>query len=107
MSTRRQFITLLGGAAVGWPLAAHAQQPTMPVIGLLSSRSPAVDTSLIALIRQGLNETGFVEGQNVALNYRWAEGRQGPDLLPAHLVCCITPHDRFIDELDLPLADCV
>src|SRR5215510_752851 len=71
---RRAFITLFGSAAA-WPLAARAQQRALPVIGLLSSRSPAVDTSLIALIRQGLNETGFVEGQNVALNYRWAEGQ--------------------------------
>jgi putative ABC transport system substrate-binding protein len=72
---RREFITLLGGAAAVWPFAARAQQRTIPVIGLLSSRSPAVDTPLIALIRQGLNETGFGEGQNVTLDYRWAEGQ--------------------------------
>jgi hypothetical protein len=71
---RREFITLLGGATA-WPLAAHAQQAAMPVIGLLISRSPAVDTPLIAVIRQGLNETGFVEGQNFALDYRWADGQ--------------------------------
>jgi len=72
---RREFITLLGGAAAVWPFAARAQQRAISVIGLLSSRSPAVDTPLIALIRQGLNETGFVEGQNVTLDYRWAEGQ--------------------------------
>jgi putative ABC transport system substrate-binding protein len=72
---RREFITLLGGAAAGWPLAARAQQRTMPVIGLLSSRSRAVDAPIIAVIRQGLNETGFVDGQNVAFDYRWAEGQ--------------------------------
>ena len=72
---RRELLAALGGAAASWPLAARAQQRALPLIGLLSSRSPAVDTSLIALIRQGLNETGFVEGQNVALNYRWAEGQ--------------------------------
>src|SRR5215813_6667245 len=72
---RRKFLATLGGAVAAWPLAARAQQRALPVIGLLSSRSPAVDTPLIALIRQGLNETGFVEGQNVALNYRWAEGQ--------------------------------
>ena len=72
---RRDFIQVTVGSAVPWPLSAHAQQRALPVIGLLSSRSPAVDAPLIALIRQGLNETGFVEGQNVAIEYRWAEGQ--------------------------------
>jgi putative ABC transport system substrate-binding protein len=72
---RRDFITLFGSAAIAWPLAARAQQPATPVIGLLSSRSPAVDTLPIAVIRQGLNESGLVEGQNVALDYRWADGQ--------------------------------
>jgi ABC-type uncharacterized transport system substrate-binding protein len=72
---RRQFITLLGSAAAVWSLAAHAQQGSFPVIGLLSSRSPGVDLPLIAIMRQGLNETGLVEGQNVTLEYRWAEGQ--------------------------------
>ena len=72
---RREFISLLGGAAAAWPLAARAQQRTFPVIGLLSSRSLAVDTPLIALIRQGLNETGIIEGQNVTIDYRWADGQ--------------------------------
>jgi putative ABC transport system substrate-binding protein len=58
-----------------WPLAAHAQQAKMPVIGVLSPRSPAVDAPLMAVIRQGLNDTGFVEGRNVALDYRWADGQ--------------------------------
>jgi putative tryptophan/tyrosine transport system substrate-binding protein len=71
---RREFITLLGGAAA-WPLVARAQQRAVPVIGLLSSRSPAVDMPLIAVLRQALNETGLVEGQNVTLDYRWAEGQ--------------------------------
>ena len=71
---RREFIALLGGATA-WPLAARAQQPALPVIGLLSPRSPAVDASLISVIRQGLSDTGFVEGQNVALDYRWADGQ--------------------------------
>ena len=64
---RREFMALLGGATVVWPLAARAQQRAFPVVGLLSGRSPNVDTPLIAVIRQGLNETGFVEGQSVAL----------------------------------------
>jgi putative tryptophan/tyrosine transport system substrate-binding protein len=71
---RREFITLLGGAAA-WPLAARAQQPAMPVVGVLSPRSPAVDAPLIAVIRQGLNDTGFFEGRNVTLDYRWADGQ--------------------------------
>jgi putative ABC transport system substrate-binding protein len=71
---RRDFITLLGGA-VAWPLAARAQQAKMPVIGVLSPRSPAIDAPLMAVIRQGLNDTGFVEGRNVALDYRWADGQ--------------------------------
>jgi len=71
---RREFITLIGGAAA-WPLAARAQQRPLPVIGLLSSRSPDVDMPLIAVIRRGLNETGVVEGQNVTVDYHWAEGR--------------------------------
>ena len=75
MIKRRGFITLLGGAAVVWPLVARGQQPALPVIGLLSPRSPAVDATLISVIRQGLNDTGFVEGRNVALDYRWAEGQ--------------------------------
>jgi putative tryptophan/tyrosine transport system substrate-binding protein len=73
---RREFITLLGGAAAAWPMVARAQQqPALPLIGLLSSRSPAVDTPLIALIRQGLGESGLVEGQNIAFDYRYAEGQ--------------------------------
>src|SRR5262245_62523129 len=72
---RRKFLATLGGAAAAWPLAARAQQRAFPVIGLLSSRSPAVATPFIAVIRQGLNETGLVEGQNIAIDYRWAEGQ--------------------------------
>jgi hypothetical protein len=63
---RRRFITLLGGTAASWPLAARAQQQ-LPVIGILSSRSRATDALLLAVIRQGLNDTGFVEGRNVSI----------------------------------------
>jgi putative ABC transport system substrate-binding protein len=78
---RREFVGLLAGAAATWPLAAHAQQPTVPVIGYLSSGSPESDAPRLSTFRQGLSELGFVEGRNVAIEYRWADGHY--DRLPA------------------------
>jgi putative tryptophan/tyrosine transport system substrate-binding protein len=78
---RREFITLIGGAAVTWPLAAGAQQPAMPVVGFLGAGSRESDAYRAAAVRKGLIETGFVEGRNVAFEYRWAEDQY--ERLPA------------------------
>ena len=71
---RREFLGFVGGAAVTWPLTARAQQPAMPVAGFLSSLSPLELTFVMPAFHQGLNEAGFVEGRNIAIEYRWAEG---------------------------------
>jgi putative tryptophan/tyrosine transport system substrate-binding protein len=77
---RREFIAGLGGAAA-WPVVAGAQQVAMPVVGFLSSRSPGESTGVVAAFQQGLRDAGFVEGQNLSIAFRWAEGRY--DRLPA------------------------
>src|SRR5262249_55039974 len=83
---RREFVALLGGAAAAWPLAARTQQPTPPVIGFLEIRSPETITERLRAIRQGLKETGYVEGENIAIDYRWAEQMERLPELAAQLV---------------------
>ena len=102
MSTRREFITLLGGAAAAWPISARGQQPAMPVVGVLSTRAPGADPHLLTALHRGLKEAGFVDGQNLRIEYRFAANQY--DRLPTLAADLVTRRVVLIVSMGTPAA---